>query len=75
MRGIKRRTKILPSLRSLPIADRAFFKRKKRWIKKQKVKDKIRWVRRAEVIIKSYETVGQESCEARLMRRYLLEPD
>ena len=43
--------------------------------KKQKVKEKIRWVRRAEVIIKSYETVGQESCEARLMRSYLLEPD
>ena len=26
----------LPSLRSLPIADRAFFKRKKKWIKKNK---------------------------------------
>ena len=43
--------------------------------KKQKLKHKIRWVRRAEIIMKSYETVGEDSCEARLMRRYLLEPD
>ena len=65
----------LPSLRSLPMVDRAFFKRKKKWRKKQKLKDKMRWVRRAEIILKSYESVGEDSCEARLMRRYLLEPD
>ena len=41
----------LPSLRKLPLADRAFFKKDKVWWKKQRLREKIKWIRRAKIIM------------------------
>ena len=59
----------------MPLADRAFFKKDKDWWKKQKLREKIKWIRRAKIIMISYKRIGNESREVRLMRNYLLEPD
>ena len=42
---------------------------------KQKLKDKIKWVKRANMIMRAYESIGKISSEARLMREYFLAPD
>ena len=65
----------LPSMRNLPMADRNFFRKNKEWRKKLKLSEKKKWIRRAKVIIRSYENIGEESSEARLMRGYFLAPD
>ena len=57
------------------MSDRSFFGKDKEWRKKQKLKDKIKWVKRANRIMRAYESIGRTSSEARLMREYFLAPD
>ena len=61
----------LPSMRFLPMSDRHFFNKSSEWIKKRKLKDKIRWVKRASIILNNYNEVGNTTKEARVLRRFL----
>ena len=60
-------------LRLLPMADRKFFKRDSEWIKRRRLKEKMKWCKQAEKIIMAYEKIEATSGEARLLRRYFLD--
>ena len=59
--------------RLLPMADRKFFRRDSEWIKRRRLKDKEKWCKQAEKIVKAYEKIAIVSREARLLRRYFLD--
>ena len=65
----------LPAMRTLPMSDRSFFNKDREWRKKQRLKEKVKWVKRASIIIKAYGSIGEISAEARLMREYFLATD
>ena len=60
-------------LRLLPMADRKFFRKDSEWIKRRRLRDKEKWCKQADKIVKAYEKIAIMSSEARLLRRYFLD--
>ena len=63
-------TRIPASTRLLPMTTRHFFNRSKAWRKNRKLKEKRKWIRDADVVLRGYEDIGNHSRTARNFENY-----
>ena len=73
IREVFRRRKIVP-IRQLAQADRIYFKRKKKSVKKMRLNLRERWVTDAEIILDKYDTENQSE-QVRTFRAYFMHRD
>jgi len=64
----------VPALRYLPLTSRHFFTQNKAWRKRCKLRDKRKWIRDADVVLKRYEEIRNLSHTARNFENFLISP-
>ena len=60
----------IPALRLLPMTARHFFNKTKAWRKNRTIREKRNWTRDANIILKRFENIGDQSRAARNFENY-----
>ena len=59
-----------PPLRQLPVTSRHFFSKGRKWRKNRKIRDKKKWIRDVNIVMRSFREIGELAPESRRFRAY-----